>query len=97
MSIATQSNGLMVVDAATASQARIAELTAERDRLRAELTQVTTERDNYLKSVVHFMCTDYECPYTKEELLACVGREKPLAELIDELSRDMEVGHGVPG
>ena len=90
MAIATQTNGPRVVEAATASQARIAELTAERDRLRAELAQLTTERDNYLKSVVHFMVKDAEpVPYTKEETLAFVGQAQPLEELIAKMDRTM--------
>ena len=31
------------------------------------------ERDSYINVITHFMSKDYACPYTDEELLACVG------------------------
>ncbi len=74
-------------------QARSAELLEERNRLAAELAQVRSERDSYLKTVHHFMRKELPAPtYTKEELLACVGQDQPLAEFIADLKRDMENG-----
>lgn len=67
-----------------------AELTAERDQLRAELAATRTERDQYLKSLYCFVGKDYVCPYTDEELLGCVDREPPLQDFIARLTRDME-------
>jgi len=72
---------------------RCAELAEERDRLRAELGKVTSERDQYLKTVYHFMCKDYQPPpFTKEEMLAFVDQAPPLGEFIAELEREMGTG-----
>ena len=69
-----------------------AEAIAERDRLRAELAKTQAEREAYLKTVYHFMCKDFVCPHTTEELLACVDREPPLGDLLAELQREPRSG-----
>src|SRR5271155_5286576 len=61
----------------------------ERKRLLAELAKTQAERDSYIKVVTHFISKDYVCPYTDEELLACVGIEPPIDDLIAELKRDL--------
>jgi hypothetical protein len=68
------------------------ELLAERQKLREDLANAETERDRYLKSLYHFVGKDYVCPYTDEEMLACVDREAPLRELIADLQLDMGNG-----
>jgi hypothetical protein len=71
-------------------QARTAELLQERDRLATELAKAKTERDLYMKSIGRLM-SEMAAPLTlsKEEMLACVGKEKPLDEFILELEREM--------
>ncbi len=66
------------------------ELLAERQKLRAELAKTQIERDEHLKSLYHFLCKDYVCPYTKEELFANAVYEPSMEELIAELGLDQE-------
>ena len=67
---------------------RCAELTRERDQLKAELAKAQCERDQYLKTVYYFMRK--ECPpptFTKEEVFAAVQNEQSFGDLIDELTQ----------
>jgi hypothetical protein len=66
-----------------------ADLLAEQQQLREDLANAQTERDQYLKSLYHYVGKDYVCAYTDEELHACVDREPPLQELIADVERDM--------
>jgi len=83
MSISTQTNGA----------ADLKTLQAERDQLREELDKVKSERDAYLKSLYYFLRKEAPPPdFTKEELMACVGKEPPLEDVIAELEREMRSG-----
>jgi hypothetical protein len=71
-------------------EALCAELPAEREKLRAELTETKEVRDAYIKAWIKSQCTDDILEMTNEEILACVGQEPPLRELIEELASDPE-------
>ena len=59
-------------------------------KLREDLAKVQAERDFYLQAWIKLNCTDDVLKYTNEELLACVGRQPPLLDLIAELENDRE-------
>jgi hypothetical protein len=91
MSDTTQTNGNTDLHAECKKwQARSAELLEERDRLALELLKATKERDLYLKTIGRLM-SEAAAPLalSKEDMLACVGKEKPLDEFILELEREM--------
>ena len=85
----TETNG--IADAETECrkwQTRCAELTAERDRLRAELAKSDGERAADLKAL--YALTHQEFNFTQEEILAQIGKEPPLEQLIGELEDRLE-------
>jgi hypothetical protein len=90
MSNPTETNGTPDLAAECRKwESRCAELTEERDRMRAELAKLQAERDQYLKTVYYFVSKDYTPPdFTKEEALALAETEPTFAELIAELERE---------
>jgi hypothetical protein len=62
------------------------ELLAEREKLRAEVVRLNVERDFYYHAA-NVLMQEAGKNYTmeKEEMLALVGKQAPLAELIAEL------------
>jgi hypothetical protein len=64
------------------------ELLSECDGLRARLKEVSQERDMYSR-MVGTLLSKYEPIPADQELLACLGQEPSIEELIDELEREM--------
>jgi hypothetical protein len=94
MSKPTDTNGTPDLAAAVKElEARCAELERERDALRADLVKLRGERDSYAKAVGSLMAKESSVPsFSREEMLAFVGQEPPLEELIAELEREMRSG-----
>jgi hypothetical protein len=65
-------------------QQELALKTAECDQLRAELAKVSQERDDLLRAV-YALLPAKQFDYTKEQLFAEIGKNKPLPELLAEL------------
>ena len=65
------------------------ELAADRDKLRKELTEVTRDRDAYLKAVKALLPVPEYPICTKEELFAQVCHDPSFDNLIAELEKDM--------
>jgi hypothetical protein len=61
------------------------EISAERDRLQAELAKAQSEREAYAKAWIKSQCTDDILQLTNEEILSDVGRKPPLRDLIAQL------------
>jgi hypothetical protein len=68
-------------------QRRCEELAQENDRLRAELAQMTKERDDYLKAL-NAMIPEPDIDCTKEELFAQIDPGPSILEIIEEFRRD---------
>jgi uncharacterized small protein (DUF1192 family) len=66
-------------------QQRIAKLRAERKRLRAELTAVSAERDQYSKAVGSLMAEKYPVAFDEDEVFAQLPNLQRTADLIAEL------------
>ncbi len=89
MSIASQTNGAKFQEA-TAAQTKIAELTAERDRLLAELAKTQSERDVYLKTVYSYLRKDAPVPtFTKAEVFAHLDDKPTFEELVAEITQSV--------
>ena len=85
MSIASQLSGTKV-DQAMSSQARIAELTAECDRLRTELTKTQSERDAYLKTVYSYLRQESPVPtFTREEVFEHLDDKPTFEDVVGEI------------
>jgi hypothetical protein len=70
---------------------RCAELSEERDRLRAELTQTRAQRDQYLKSLYYMLRKSYAPPnFTREEVFAHLDDKPTFEEIVAELERGLE-------
>ncbi|MBI2807580.1 MAG: hypothetical protein HYX68_21575 [Planctomycetes bacterium] len=70
-------------------QSRCAELTSERDRLRADLAKSQAEREAYLHAVYACLRKDYSAPtFTRDEVFAAIEHEPSLRDLIAELKRE---------
>jgi uncharacterized coiled-coil DUF342 family protein len=68
-----------------------AELIEERDRLRAELAKVKSERDSYLKTVYYYLRK--EAPpltFTKEEVFAHLDDKPNVLDVIAEMVQRLE-------
>jgi hypothetical protein len=90
MSIATQANGAKIEET-TSAPATIAELIAERDRLRAELAQTQTERDSYLKTVYYYLRKEAPIPtFTKEEVFAHIDDKPTFEDVVAEITKSLE-------
>ena len=63
------------------------ELLAERQKLREELAKSRRERDQYLKSLYHFLCKDYKPDFDRETAFAHIDDKPTIQELIAELER----------
>jgi hypothetical protein len=70
-------------------QKRCQELTAERDKLRKDLSEVKEERAAYLHALLE-MFPEKEYTFTKEELFAQICKNPSLDDLIAEVDRDLE-------
>ena len=66
------------------------ELIAQREQLRAELARVTAERDAYFKAWWQLECSNYQSPYTKDELFSFLDQKPTVQEIIEELDRARE-------
>lgn len=62
------------------------ELIEERERLRAELAQTKSERDEFRRALIAPFAAK-EVPFAKEEALASLDERPTLHELIEELDR----------
>lgn len=68
-----------------------AELARERDELRAELAQVKTERDSYLKTVHWYLRKELPPPeFTREELVAHRDDKPNILDVIAEMESNLE-------
>jgi hypothetical protein len=64
------------------------ELLAERERLRVEMARIAAERDQYLKSLYHYIAKEEEAaPFDEEKMLAEARHQPPLRQLIGELKQ----------
>jgi hypothetical protein len=63
-------------------------LEGEWKRLNRELIQVREERDQLRKALAAL--TWKGCSLTKEEIVAQIGKEKPLREFLEELRQHLE-------
>jgi hypothetical protein len=67
------------------------ELLAEREQLRAEVARLSRERNFYYHAANQLMQEEHKkFTMSKEEALALVGNQPPLAELIAELEAEGE-------
>jgi hypothetical protein len=65
------------------------ELLAEREKLRGQLAQVSTEYEACKKSLFHIHCKDYQPAFTKADVADALTKanEKPtVRDIIDELT-----------
>lgn len=64
------------------------ELLAEREMLRDELANLKSERDQYLKSLYHYIRKDAPpLTFTKEEVFAAIQNEQSFGDLVAELQK----------
>lgn len=62
-------------------------LERERGRLQGEIHQLRTEREQLTKALIALL--EDEVTLTEEEILAQIGKEKPLRELLEELRTEV--------
>ncbi len=84
MATSTETNGASnLAEQCQAWQRQCAELIEERDQLRAQLAKAEAERAADLKAM-HAL-TQKEIQFTQEEILAQLGKEPPLEQIIANL------------
>jgi hypothetical protein len=60
------------------------EVIEEREKLRADLARLQTERDDYRRSLIAIFAKE-DIPFTREEVFASLGERPTFHELIREL------------
>ena len=60
------------------------EMQGEWDRLHEEIAQLRSEREHLSKALLALLRED-DVPVNEEEILAQIGREKPLREFLQEM------------
>jgi len=69
---------------------QFSELLQERDRLREELAKTKAENDANYRALVALVCKDFKLEMTQEEILAQMGKQPPIEQLIAELEQELE-------
>src|SRR5438132_13384887 len=70
----------------------LTEMQREWDRLHQEIAQLRSERDQLSKALLVLLHDDFDFTLSEEEILAQIGREKPLREFLLEMRAQLVEG-----
>jgi hypothetical protein len=70
----------------------LTQMQREWDRLHQEIAQLRTERDQLSKALLALLHDDFVVTLSDEEILAQIGREKPLREFLSEMRAQLVEG-----